>query len=129
MEQQIYQQQWIALERDVRTLLFSELELTKSGPTEVKDETVISDGVTNADLQMLTAEKLSTFIGSKEESLGRAWELTIKKAYSILYPPAVTITPKKEEIAKAATKVIKPDTTKPVTPQAKPITTKDGKNK
>ena len=94
---QIYQQVWISLDKEIRNLLAKDLKIMRTGITEIRDQVVISDGFTNDDLKQITLEKMCEYIGS-QETFSRAWELTIAKAKSILNPPIGVI--KSHHIAK-----------------------------
>lgn len=83
---QIYPQVWISLPKEVRNHLVKVFGLTRSGVTEVVDQTVVSDGHSVEDLMGITLEKMVVYIGS-EETFGRAWELTLAKTHSELHPP------------------------------------------
>lgn len=61
-------------------------KIPRSGVSEVRDQTVISDGHTYEDLLAITHERMNEYIGS-EETFARAWEITVAKAYSELHPP------------------------------------------
>ncbi len=82
----IYQQQWIALPKETREHLKKVFGIQATGVAEIIDQTVVSDGVTNANLQVITAERMAEYVGSTESFL-RLWELTIAKVKYELHPP------------------------------------------
>ena len=84
--QQIFQQVWIALPREVRNKLVEVFCLVPTGVTEIIDQTVKSDGFTNDDLKRISLENMCQYIGS-EETFMRAWEITLAKVHSELHPP------------------------------------------
>lgn len=84
----IYVQHWIELPKDIREHLMKALGIPKTGIAEIRDQTLISDGITNTDLQLLTPEKLSEYVGSVD-TLPRLWDLTIAKARYELNPPTI----------------------------------------
>jgi hypothetical protein len=77
---------WIALPKDVRDHLVEVFCLTRTGVTEIIDQTVKSDGYSNDDLKRISLENMCQYIGS-EETFMRAWELTLAKVHSELHPP------------------------------------------
>lgn len=88
--EKVYQQNWIDLPRDVRARLAQVFGLERTGITEVRDQTVVSDGYTNGDLQGITLDKMNQYIGSVE-TFPRAWEITLMKVKYELHPPTVEI--------------------------------------
>lgn len=88
--QQIYQQVWINLPKEIRLQLIKDFGLERTGVTEVRDQTLISDGFTNDDLKCISLEKMCEYIGS-EETFIRAWEITLAKVHAILNPPIAII--------------------------------------
>lgn len=80
-------QLWMQLDPKIRMELVSYFNLKKTGITEIRDQTLISDGYSVEDLREITLEKMNEYIGSSEESFSRAWEITCSKAKSIVYPP------------------------------------------
>lgn len=78
------------ISKEVRDYLAAMWKIPQSGITEIRDQTVLSDGHTYDDLSVITLEKMTEYIGS-EESFARAWELTVMKAYSELHPPVGVI--------------------------------------
>lgn len=88
--EKIYSQNWVDLPKEVRQRLSEVFGIERTGITEVRDQTVISDGYTNTDLQAITLEKMEEYIGSKE-TFHRAWELTLAKVKYELNPPTIVI--------------------------------------
>lgn len=78
--------QFMHLSREIREYLGHMWKIPRSGVSEVRDQTVISDGHTYEDLLAITHERMNEYIGS-EETFARAWEITVAKAYSELHPP------------------------------------------
>lgn len=83
---QIVPQLWMLVPKEERDLLAEVFNLTRTGTTEIIDQTVVTDGYRDTDLLGITLQKMCEFVGS-EESFMRAWELTQMKAHSILNPP------------------------------------------
>lgn len=88
--EKIYSQHWIDLPKQVRAKLVEVFGIERTGITEVRDQTVISDGFTNTDLQGITLDKMNQYIGSVE-TFPRAWELTLMKVNYELNPPMIEI--------------------------------------
>jgi hypothetical protein len=82
---QVFQQVWIALPKDVRNHLAEVFSLNRTGVTEIIDQTVKSDGYSNDDLKRISLENMCQYIGSQETFL-RAWEITLAKVHSELHP-------------------------------------------
>lgn len=74
------------LSREVREQVAKVFGVSTSGITEILDNAVVRDGRTLDDLAVITADKMSEYVGSVE-SFGRLWELTASKAYSELHAP------------------------------------------
>ncbi len=72
--------------KEIRDYLSQMWKIPRSGISEIRDQEVISDGHTYDDLQVITHERMTEYIGS-EESFLRAWEITVAKAHSELHPP------------------------------------------
>lgn len=77
---------WVSLEKEVRQHLAKVFNLTATGIAEIRDQTVISDGYSNADLDKITAAKMAEYVGSNE-SFPRLWEITLAKVKYELHPP------------------------------------------
>lgn len=87
MIEKLFQQQWIALPKDVRTQLISVFGLQRTGVSEVRDQTVISDGFTNADLEVVSKEKMAEYTGLPlETSFMQLLEQTLAKVHLQLHP-------------------------------------------
>ena len=78
--------QWMQQPLEIRTYLSQMWKIPYSGVTEIRDQTVLSDGHSYDDLKRVDLETMNTYIKS-EETFGRAWELTCARAYSDLHPP------------------------------------------
>jgi hypothetical protein len=88
MYDHIFVGQWMILPKEVRDILIKDFNMVKTGPVEVRDEHVITDGFTNNDLSVFTAESMYSYAG-EVASFGRLWELTVRKAHDKLNPPEV----------------------------------------
>lgn len=88
MFEKINQQHWISLPRETRQHLVKVFGLIPNGIAEIRDQSVVSDGYTNSDLERITAEKMAEYVGSTE-SFSRLWELTLSKVKYELNPPMV----------------------------------------
>lgn len=86
MFDRIYVHNWISLDKEIRKHLVSVFGLVPTGIAEIRDQTVISDGYSNADLDRITAAKMAEYVGSNE-SFPRLWELTLAKVKYELHPP------------------------------------------
>lgn len=87
-------QLWMQLDPKIRAELVSVFNIPRTGITEIRDQTLISDGYSIEDLKVITLEKMNEYIGSNEETVARAWEITCSKAKSAVYPPfAVGLVP------------------------------------
>jgi len=80
-------QLWMQLDSKIRAELVSAFNIQRTGITEIRDQVLISDGYSVEDLKVLTLEKMNEYIGSQEETVARAWEITCAKAKSVVYPP------------------------------------------
>lgn len=77
---------WLELPRDVRDHLMKVFGVVKTGVAEVRDQTVISDGVTNDDLSVISFEKMTEYVGPAED-FHKLWQITVSKANYELHPP------------------------------------------
>lgn len=93
--EKIYQQHWIDLPQETRDHLKKVFDIPRSGITEIRDQTVIADGHTNEDLLVITADKMSAYVGSPTGTLdfSRLWLITLSKVKSELHPPVFYIQP------------------------------------
>lgn len=83
----VYTPHWINLDKEIREHLRKVFSVARSGITEVRDQTLISDGTTNDDLaKAFTIESLCNYVGSKE-TFARAWEIAVSKAKYEVNPP------------------------------------------
>lgn len=92
MQERIVPGQLMLLDKKMRDHIAETFGVKQSGPCEVRDNEVISDGRTLADLSVITKEAMTAYVGS-EETFGRLWEITCAKAYSELNPPVGEIAP------------------------------------
>lgn len=83
--QNIYQQNWMILSKEVRNKLAEIFKINRTAITEVRDDTVICDGYSNTDLSVITLEKMQEYTG-EVGSFGAIWELTLKKIELELHP-------------------------------------------
>jgi len=83
--QNIYQQNWMILSKEVRNKLVEIFGITRTAITEVRDDVVICDGHSNTDLQAITLEKMQEYTG-EVGSFGAIWDLTLKKIELELHP-------------------------------------------
>ena len=80
---QIYQHLYIHLDREVREKLIKVFNIQKSGVSEILDQTLISDGVTNQDLSVITSKAMSEYLGVSEElPFSFLWEQVLSKISS-----------------------------------------------
>lgn len=82
----VYTQIWLELPRDVREHLMKVFGVVKTGVAEVRDQTVVSDGVTNDDLSVITSEKMTEYVGPAED-FHKLWQISVSKANYELHPP------------------------------------------
>ena len=90
MFEHLYQQYWIELPKDVRFHLAKVFGLVKTGITEIRDQTVVSDGFTNKDLEGISFPAMAEYVGETNDTkvtFHRLWELTLAKVNSELHPP------------------------------------------
>ena len=87
MFEKINQQHWIALDKKVRQHLAKVFGLVPTGIAEIRDQTVVSDGYTNSDLERINGTKMSEYVGGGAETFARLWELTLAKVKYELNPP------------------------------------------
>ena len=88
--ERVYSQYWMSLEKPIREQLVKDFNMVRTGHVDVLNETVLTDGYNNDDLQVFTVESMEAYVGSSE-SFSRLWELTIAKAKSIINPPVMEI--------------------------------------
>lgn len=87
----IYSQYWMTLPQDIRRHLVNLFKMNRSSGSEVRDNTVISDGYTNEDLENINeitmCEYLKLPLGLK--SFPELWTLTLGKVNNELHPIVV----------------------------------------
>lgn len=94
MPEAILPQLWMLVPLDERRIIIEAFDLTRTGHTEIRDDVVISDGYTSADLALISRERMAAWVGEPEDtelSFARLWELTVAKARSIANPPVATM--------------------------------------
>lgn len=87
-------QLWMLVPREERLVIAEQFLMSRTGITEVRDMTVISDGHSETDLQAINVETMRAFVGEPEDSelsFSRLWELTCAKAFSIVHPPVLEV--------------------------------------
>lgn len=90
MQEFITPQQWLLLPQEVKNHLIKTFDIKRTGISEVRDNTVISDGYTQTDLKAITHAAMKEYIGSDETFL-RSWELTLAKVKFELNPPVAKL--------------------------------------
>ncbi len=106
----IYPQMWLDLSREVRDHFVKVFGIVKTGIAEIRDQTLISDGVTGEDLQVITEAKMAEYVGSVAP-FHRLWEISISKAKYEINPPIAV--EKENIIAEPKSDESKPDLSKP----------------
>ena len=86
----VYVQMWMSLPKEIRHQLIKDFNIERTGPAEIRDEHVITDGYTNSDLRVFTSESMEKYVGAPATFM-RLWEITIAKARSIVNPPQVEV--------------------------------------
>lgn len=90
--EKIYSQHWMDLPKEIKDHLIKVFSIPRTGITEIRDQTVVTDGHTNTDLQSITAERMAAYIGSPADlAFSRLWEITLSKVKYELHPPAFEI--------------------------------------
>jgi hypothetical protein len=87
MFDRLYTHQYISLPREIRDLLTKELGIVRTGACEIRDETLISDGTTNENLETVTKEILEQYTG-KTGTFSELWHAALEKAEDTLNPKA-----------------------------------------
>lgn len=83
----LYTQHWIELPKDIRAHLKKVFSISSTGLTEVRDQTLISDGTTNEDLaRAFTKESMTRYVGS-DGTFPHLWTCTVSKANFEINPP------------------------------------------
>lgn len=86
--ERIYPQMWLEVSKEIREHLAKVFNLTRTGTSEIRNETVISDGYTIEDLGGITAEKMAEYVGYPN-SFHILWAICQKKAELELNPPKI----------------------------------------
>lgn len=123
MFDKIHVHNWISLSKETRKHLSEVFALVPTGIAEIRDQQVISDGYSNADLEKITHAKMAEYVGSNE-SFSRLWELTIAKVKYELNPPIVLdLSNQSEEEQKAIVETLTENGAKlePVQEPIKPV--------
>jgi hypothetical protein len=88
MFEKIFVQYWMTLPKDIRQHLAFVFNIPRTGITEIRDDVVLTDGHTNADLDCINADMLAAYTGEKPtEYFPRLWEIAIKRARKDLDAP------------------------------------------
>lgn len=107
----VYTQHWINLEKPVREHLRKVFSVARSGVTEVRDQTLISDGTNNDDLNAaFTKATMEAYVGVTE-SFPHLWDLSVSKATMEVFGPkpivmnmdSILVSPNQVEIVKEIT--------------------------
>ena len=80
MFSQIYIQYWMTLSKETRDKLTVIFSVPKTGVVEVINDTVITDGHNNTDLQVITLDKLKAYTGQLKGTFSELLEMAINKA-------------------------------------------------
>lgn len=80
----------MSLPKEIRARLVEDFNIQRTGPAEVRDEHVITDGYTYSDLAVFTLQSMTDYVGYSE-SFSRLWDLTIMRATEKVFPPAFEI--------------------------------------
>jgi hypothetical protein len=62
----------------------------RTGVAEVRDQAIVSDGITNDDLKIITSERMAEYTGSTG-SYNQLWITTVSKANYELNPPPMDL--------------------------------------
>lgn len=121
MYDKVFSHLWMHVPREERAVLVERFGLSKTGIAEIKDQTVVSDGYTNEDLSVITADRMLEYVGGDYEegqvpSFARLWELSIAKAHyelnpPIMYPQLSVVPIVEPEAPQPATEPVKVDDT------------------
>jgi hypothetical protein len=88
MPDKIFTQIWMLQPTNIRRHLRVVFEIPRTGVTETRDNTIVSDGVTNVDLEAITKDKMAEYVGSPTTlEFSRLWNIVISKAKFELNPP------------------------------------------
>lgn len=121
MFEKVYVQIWITLDKETREHLSKVFSIPTSGIAEIRDQTLVSDGKTNIDLQSITKEAMEAYVGSASD-FTRLWELTLAKCRYELHPPVGEIKiPEGSEIKGDELEVNNPQEEDVKTKKEKPI--------
>jgi hypothetical protein len=77
----VFQHQWVKLPAEQRRKLVDIFKITRSEPSSIMGNTLLSDGHNNKDLQLVTREKMMEFLGLSQTTLGfyELWDLVLKQ--------------------------------------------------
>ena len=88
MYTKVYRELWMLLPKEQRQHLVVVFNISRTGVTEIRDQDIISDGHSNMDLEVISAEKMAEYTGSPAtEPFHRLWEITVSKSNYELNPP------------------------------------------
>lgn len=71
--------QYMALPKEARAKVRAAFGLKRSGPVEVVQNVVVSDGTTAEDCMEVTAERLRGFLGVEEGEFAALWEAAVDR--------------------------------------------------
>ena len=96
----IYTQVWMSVPKLVRHQLVKDFNIRRTGNVEVINDTVVTDGYTNADLMVFTIDSM-THYAQERGSFSHLWDVTVEKAMKIVDPPAdlIEVSPNTLEVA------------------------------
>lgn len=80
MFSQIYIPYWMSLSKETRNKLIVIFSVPKTGVVEVINETVLTDGHNNIDLEVITIDKLKAYTGQLKGTFAELWEMAVEKA-------------------------------------------------
>lgn len=80
MFNRIYVQFWMSLSKETRNKLAVIFSVPKTGVVEVINDTVLTDGHNNTDLEVITLDNLKAYTGQLKGTFSELWEMAIIKA-------------------------------------------------
>lgn len=79
---------WLTLSKETREHLVKVFGIIPTGIKEIRDQSIISDGFTNENLQVISLEKMAEYTSSPiSVGFHRLWEITLAKTRFELNPP------------------------------------------
>lgn len=80
MAEFLLQKDYMALPKEVRAKVRAAFGIKKSGPVEVVQNVVVSDGVTSEDCMAVTSSVLRSYLGVEEGEFAALWPAAVEKA-------------------------------------------------